>query len=681
MVAGLNTRDQSTLDLVKKRVDITGLRLERSVQEQVWIKNMAYFHGKDYFYLDEGRIYDASNDIPEHRILYRVNLCRTAAVRAAAKILNVRPQFRAAPASGSIRDRNIAETSEHVFRHIADLNEWEARTLLVGTMWAEVCGSAFYKLAFDPEMGEKDRYYWDNKSAKQVVPERLLTTAETNEKDRDLLFEDIAKGDVRIDVESAFAVFHDWSARSGGVKDCQWIATRKWVDRERVAEMYGIDESDLAAENASQGLTNFEEAIAFMSSNMSSSPYQFWTPEEKRGARCRVVEMFQRPSHPYPKGRWIVYAGGRIIRDKKNPYVGDRSTLAHLPLVKQDWTPCPGRWWGSSLIEDLTSPQHNLNQARSALLEFLRVFGRPQTYIYSDSGLDPKEMTIDPGGVYVIKSTSRPPVHAPVPNIPSPVAEVGNLMQGDFNVIASQSDIEGNKLPAQLRSGEALRQMIEYRDMALSVSANEAVSATRNVGRVGLTLAQMFYTQRRTIAYLNPSSNDFEWIDFSGADLTNNLIVVGQPSIFHTAEGQRAEILDATQAGLFDPVNNPDDKDYLLSSLHYNDSDQGMTAKLQAQKNQEWEIRQMIATPGKWGPQGYPAQPWEDHAREIRTLVNYMYSQEFKRLPRKAQVDILLHYHSHMRFQQQQQMQALQMQMAVAGTPQPKGRVSQPAPR
>lgn len=673
-----STTEEETLDLLKKRVDPQGIRMERMRQEEGDLKNMAYFSGQQYFYLSDGRIWDAVGDIPEHKVLYQVNLVRSAVLRATAKVTGVHARFKAAPKTPSMRHRNIAETSERVFDHLLRVNEWDYRLHLLGTMWAAICGSAFYKIVFDPQAGDADRFYIDSKETRNPIPPEMLSAAQMREKEKRGEFEDYAPGDIRISVENPFAVYHDWTSRDKSIEGCQWVAFKHYLDRQVLADRYGIPIEEIQAAPPTAGLTNYEEAIAFMGKAMGGSPLSWATPEDKRGERALHVEMWQRPSRQYPKGRRIVQVGNRIIVDGDNPHAGDRSGISHLPVVKQDWTPHPGRFRGSSLVEDLTSPQNNLNESRSCVLEFLKVFGRPNTYIRSDSGLDPKQVTTEPGACYAISPHSGPPIFSPTPQLPPDVTNIGMLCQQDLLSIASQSEIDGTKLPAQLRSGAAIEQMNQMRDLALSVSQMEAVRATRDVGRIGLTLGQMFYDEPRAARFLE-ADDQWHWLDFSGADLSNDIIIVGDPSSLETAAGKRQELLDAIQIGAVDPIQNPEDRELVLAAMHFNESGVLINSKLKARKNQEREIREMIADPAKYLPGGYPVADFEEHAIEYRVCVDFLYDPMFRALDPMTKSLIAQHASLHKQEMMKQQLAEMQMIAATKGSPGAKGRASQPA--
>lgn len=668
-----------TIDMLKRRVDPHGIRAERYAMEERAMTNILYFSGQQHFYITEGRVYDATANVPEHRVLYKVNLVRSSLLRAAAKILNVNAEFKAVPETDSIRHRNIAEISGRVFDHIRDKNDWRDSVHLLGTMWAALCGSGFYKVWWDTQLGEPLRKYKDPNTKQDIAP-ALLTDEERKLFDQAGEFEDFYTGDVRIDVQSLFSTFWDWTSRDRSVAGCQWMAERHYYDIALVAERFGIDEKDLQPEEMNAGLLQYEEAIAYMANNSGIAPFNYASPQDKRGTRCSYVEMWERPSRAHKKGRRVVAAGGRVLIDGDNPYAGDRTGVAHLPYIKQDWTPHPGRFIGSSLVEDLTNPQHHLNSSRGCMLEFLRVFGRPATYVFEGSGLDGKDQTIDPGGVYVVSRMGKKPEVGATPQLPSEVANIGALCESDLLSLASQSEVEGSKLPGQMRSGAALRTMQEQRDIALTVSSSQAIRAARDVGRGALALGQMFYTRERTVRYLG-DDNQWTYVDFSAADLTNDLVVVGQPSIVDTENSRRAEILDSVQAGGLNPRENPEDRELFLAAMQFASPGIAVNARLAARKNQETEITAMIADPTKFvglDRGTYPVMDWQEHGEEIAVLKVFMYGQTFANLDPITKSVIAAHFAWHNEMQQAAQQKQLELMEAVKGMPAAKGRASMP---
>ncbi len=678
----INNSEGELIQMIDKRVGLHESRLERLALEESWISNVAFWSGKQRFFFEQGRLYDAALDNPDEAVQYKVNLVRSRVLAACAKVLAVNAKFRVRPPTGTSRDRELAQLSEKVFDHIREVTDFEWH-LMMATMWKAVCGSSFLKIQWDPMKGDPDRFYLSDPQSRRVIPEQMLTPAMKAEKDQSNLFEDYAPGDISVSVLSPFAAFQDTSSRDSQMAGCQWFAEKHYVDIDRIAERFGMDPKDIQPMEADAGLRNYEEAIAFMSNGSGLSLVDWAQPEDKRGKRTQYVELWQRPSKQYPKGMRVVYAGGRILNLNRaggldNPYAADRTGWAHIPYVKDDWCPHPGRFWGASLVEDLIGPQYYLNASRTVMMQFMETFGLPNTYVGDQAGIDTDNMPVGGGRIYQVNEVSSFKVqHGPPPQIPPDVARFMDVCEADLNKAAAQSEINADGLPGQLRSGSAVRAINEERFITLTVPGKSTLRTVRDAGKIALALGKMYYGEKRLMRYLG---EDNEWVveEFNGADLRNDFVIVGNPSVADTVASGREEMLDALQAGAFNPQFDEQTRALILKGLHYNTSDEFIKRTLQAERNQEREIQEMIKDPLKYGDEGYPVMEWEDHAKESAVIIAYMYTPEFKRLPVQTQALITDHWKKHQMFIQQAQMQAMQMAEAMKGIPGQKGQASQP---
>lgn len=671
-------------ELIEKRVGYHNLRPERYYLEELWLIEMAYWSGKQRIFFEEGRFWDAVIDTSPEDVSYQINLIRSRVMNAVAMILDVNPQFRVKPVTGSARDRELAKLSDKVFDHLRNTTDFQY-TLFLSTLWKAICGTSFIKVSWDPTLGEPERYYMKDKRTQAVIPEWLLSQDMRAQKDLVGEFEDYKTGDLRATCVSPFSVYCDSSARDGGILDAKWLAERHWMDIDTIAERWDVDPGDLQPMEHDQGLRNYEESIAFMSKG--TGLYPMWTPRppDKQSKRTLYVEMWERPTRQYPRGRRIVYAGGKILNKDRaggldNPYAGDRTGWAHIPYIKDDWAPHPGRFWGASLVEDMLAPQFYLNIARSQSMKFMLTFGLPNTFVGDQAGLDTDNMAAGGGKIYKVNEVSSFKVqHGPTPQMPPDIALFGSTCESDLNKVAAQSEIEGSSLPGQLRSGSAVRQINEERFRPLSVPAKATVRTTRDCGRTMLAIGKLYYGKNRLMRYLG---EDNEWVvdSFDGANLVTDIEIIGEPSVMDTLSAERAEMLDAIQAGAFNPQLDEESRMLILKGLHYNTSDEFIRRKLQAERNQEREIQEMIADPLRYGDQGYPVMEWEDHVTEAASCIAYMYTPEFKRLDPQVQAVITHHWKQHQMFIQQALQAQMQMQAAMKGTPGQKGQASQPTP-
>lgn len=690
MVKKPNSRDLDAKALVWRRVDPTGRRPGRMSLEFGWIRNYLYFNNNAQWFPLNGRIVQTSEFFGQEDADsgYSVNKLRQAIQRCAAKLLDINPQFRAIPDGDTIQHRNAARMSERVFEHLRRLTD-DDENMLDATIDSAVCGSGFFRLAWDAMSGKPDRYYKSPEPGKWM-PGVVLTPEQRTMLEDNGDYEDRSPGEVTCSTVSPFAFFHDWSARRGGIKSCAWVAERTYYDRDEIAARWGVDAEDLTPDEETHGATNLEEAVAMMGGVGASTMYGYTPPEDKVGERCLYVDMWERPSPLQRDGRRIVYAGGRILYDGPNPFAWDETGVLHLPYVKQDWGRAPGRFHGYSLAEDMISGAYNLNRIRSKKLDFVETHGFPATFIANNSGIDPQEMFVEAGRIYQVPQTHLASMKfTPPPAMPKEITEIGIDIERDLATTAANSEIEGSKLPGQMRSGDAMEAVARERDLPLNIPARSMLNATQARGTAMLLLAQHYYTQMRTARLIGENGEAMS-ISFRGADLIADLRIVGEPGVMDTTQAERARVLDMVQLGVFDTVNNPQDKRLVLKATLSNSDAELVRSHLQAEWKEERIIERIVADPVKWaqprmdpssGEQtsGFPVMDWEDHDIAAEVLVRFMYTNAFESLDPIAQSLIAMRWSQHTQFIQQAQMQQMQMLELAKGAPGQKGKASQPA--
>jgi hypothetical protein len=663
-------------DMVKKRVDPKGVRAERYAMEESWLRAMAFFSGKQNWGFDGGgRLVDRDpldDEQYDLEIDYKVNELRKNIMRAVSMVLATNVKFDVLPQSDSIKHRHIAKVTKQVFQHLRSITGYDDQLSLSASMWAAICGSSFVKVWWDSLAGEADRFYISNKKTREIEPRALWDADLRLDLERQGMFEDYHQGDVRGDILSPFAAYHDWSARDGGIKACQWFAEKHWVDKDIAAERLEMDADDLPADAESQGVRNYEDAIAFMSATDNMGPYNYLEPIDKRGQRVMWVDMWQRPNRQYPRGLRIIHCGGSVRRVTENPNIADKSGLLHIPFIKQDWAPHPGRFWGFSLAEDMTGLQWHLNRARTSQATFLHIFGNPPTFVGSNSGIDPRQVSVRPGRTYMKDENSSGIEFGPTPHLPAEIFAFGDVVSSDLRSIASQSDMDASKLPGQVRSGAGMEAIARERHIALSIPAKQWAIATRDFGKMGLKLMQMHYDEPRLATYVGEDGS-LAVKKFLGADLSTDLVIVGEPSITDTRESRRAEVLDAVQVGALQPAMNPEDRILFLKAMHYDTSDAAISPILAADTREEILIEHIKAN-----PQYFPVMDWENHEEGAAAIQRYMQSEEFETLDSKTQAAIAVRWKEHTQHIQSAVMNQLQMQALTKGAPGQKGAASQP---
>jgi hypothetical protein len=243
-------------------------------------------------------------------------------------------------------------------------------------------------------------------------------------------------------------------------------------------------------------------------------------------------------------------------------------------------------------------------------------------------------------------------------------------------------------MPGQIRSGSGVRAINESMTKGLTIPAQMSVDTICEFGNVGLSIAKLKYspTKQRLYRYMG-DSNEWAVQAFTGMDIVNDIVVVGEVDIADSIAGQREFVMDMVATGIFDPSVPPDLRAMIFKSLKYKTADGFIAEQTQAEDNEDREIQEMIADPLKYGELGYPVMPWENHAVAIKALVRFMYSNDFRNLDKQGEVGlrakavITMHWSQHAQMLAEQQAQEAAMQQAIGGGKEQKGQASKAKPQ
>lgn len=673
------------IQMIQKRVGTSERTQGRLAREDQWLTLRLFWENRSDCDIVNGRVYSTwGQSLDPDEVRYKCNLIRARGDTAVAKVLAVDADLQARPPTEKKRDRDAALVTNKIFGHVQQVVDWPMMRLL-GTTGAMIYGSQVYEIDWDPNIGEPDRYYLIERGVKARVPPVMLSEEQRQAKEDAGLFEDMPPGDITLNLVSPFAFHWDSSSRDKGIAGAQWCATRLFADTERVAEAFNCAERDVPVVEADSGLNNYEEALAFMDGPYGSVLFDQGRPEDKRGKRTLLITMWQRPSKLHPKGLRVVMAGNgsnaKIMNpgSTNNPWAVDRSRHAHLPFVLQHWKPRPGNFWGVGAVEDALQPQYYMNKMRSAKIDFALVHGQPATYVDSKSGLDSNAMTTKVGRIYRLNGNAPPPTIGPIPQQPREVMDVSMQTQSDLDAVMSQSEVSGAKLPGQIRSGTGIRALNQERFQGLTIPAQMFVRATAQVGNVALSIGKLKYREPRIMRYLG---SDDAWAvrSFTHMDIVNDIIVTGEPDISDSIAGQKEEVQDWVQSGLFNPQMPQSTQAMIFEAIKFKGAQRILAAMTSSRDHQDREIQEILADPMKYGDKPYPIMPYENHELEMEVCVAFLLSADAEALKsdqigRAALAQITAHWELHSQALAQQRAQQLAMMEAAKGQP---GQASQP---
>jgi len=199
----------------------------------------------------------------------------------------------------------------------------------------------------------------------------------------------------------------------------------------------------------------------------------------------------------YPGGRHIVVADNRIILDEKNPY-----THGRFPFVEQHCYRVPGRFWSKGVVQDLISPQDEVNKTLSHLIDNRNLMGNAQFLYTKKSGLDPKKITAEPGlGIPVTELSDFQRLQPP--SLPQYIADIFGLLQGSMERISNVPAVAQGVQQRQM-SGVAIETLLNTVNVTTAFMIGNMDQTMKRLAQMWLALLQQYNEEDRKVVMTDP---------------------------------------------------------------------------------------------------------------------------------------------------------------------------------
>lgn len=461
-------------------------RLRQQFEPQ-WYVDLAFYTGRQWVTFDGYMLADiVLDDLGEQVIDNRIQpIVRTEI----AKMTKTRPVFIGVPKSGDDSDRAAARLAESLLEY-----QWKhlgmLRKLRAALLWSRVCGAGFLKVTWDSEMGDGTDILVDaaGKPIKDsygapMRPDRLEALPEGYAEQNGISSRRVAMGDLRVDVRTPFEMYVDPLCGEDGLDDAEWIIEEAVYSKRYVYEHYPLA-AKMAIEPDSDSIAGIAESRMPGVVNAAGG--------EPQGICLR--EYWCRPTASEPKGRHIVWTkNGQVLLDEDNPY-------PWLPYVMFRGVPVPGRFWPSSVTEQLISPQTELNKRKSQIAENAQRVGNPPLMKSSiNADFDWQGL---PGEVLDFQDTGSPgaiPQFLNVPEVPGYIREDIDRIEQSIREISGQHEVTSGAVPAGVTAASAINLLQEADDTRLGPDIADMENALAGLGQRIVYLIARFYTDQRVI--------------------------------------------------------------------------------------------------------------------------------------------------------------------------------------
>ena len=640
---------------IRRRWDPDGAEANHFAFQRQWWANIAMYSGHQWSEWNPDFSQFGRPKAPFWRVRYIANLIMPMVMSTLARVGSDPAPLRVAPRKPDVKSRSAALLGDRLLQFFNEHLESDEKRM-EALLWALVCGSGFMKQVYNPEAGERQTENINGEEKLVRVGDIELEVANpfqmhvpqhvTKFRHFPWIIQDTAR--------TLEYVWEHWPDKAPYVVP-QPMGSRPYFFEERIQDLVGI-----------RGFAGSQDVESDPNMVYVS---EFWSKPCRGPGRDGKIKN-------YPNGMRGVIAGGVVLEVGDNPYV---ELGIGLPFVDYHWIPIPGRFWGMSLVEQLTPPQREYNRGRSQLQEHKNLMRGGKWLLPKGHGIPSTSITSEPGEIVEYNPTLPKPEMITPPPLPNDIMEDITSCKMEMQDIAAQQDVSQAKAPGSIRSGLAV-QLLQQQDMArMTVPQRQIWHSDKRLANHRLLIVQKKFRRSRVIAISSPS-HEWHFDEFMGSDLRGHTDVrlVLDPGLPQSGVARRQEILDYVQLGVLDP-QNPDHQGVMFKSLELGDVQGYVYERVLDETRAEQENGLMLEAPTtEAGILIPPVDDFDDHATHVRVHRRMILSPEFMKMEPAHQDSVKAHLTQHIMALQMAAMAQQEKVEASKGAPGEKGEASQP---
>ena len=608
-------KDKFTEDIEKKIVndileDFKNRQYERKNYETTWQLNMNFLVGNQYCYINgvNDIVDDAKQYFWQEREVFN-HIAPIVDLRV-SKLSKIKPVLTVIPFSDEPNDISCAKVSKNLLKSVSyDINL--SKLISEATLWSEICGTAFYKIGWNPKKG------------------RVIGKNE--------LGQNLTEGEVEISVISPYEIYPD-SSYVNKIEDLRSIIHAKAYPAETVKDMYGIELQGTTMETINLNNIFNMGGLGYNSSSVGIA-------RKNAHNQVLVIEKYERPSVDYPNGKLTIVAGDKLVYVGELPYINMVNLERGFPFVKQCSISIPNSFWGVSIIERLIPVQRAFNAVKNRKHEFLNRISLGVLTV-EDGSVDIENLEeegLSPGKVLVYRQGSTTPKMLASEAIPSSFEKEEELLLDEFVNISGVSDLlTTTSIQAGNISGVALQLLIEQDESRLVSTEDDIKRSIKEIGRQILRLYKQFAVLPHTSRLVN-ENGEIEMFYWNNSQINSEDVVFEtENELTQTLAQKRSMILEILNAGLFHDENgvmhNSTRQKVLeqfgfgtwsnsqdLQSLHVKQADkENYTLLKNAELNSPCEI--------------------DDHEVHVNQHISFLLGNDFEKMGNETQREVMLNH-------------------------------------
>lgn len=502
--------DKKSAD-IKERLAAIGMswfrdcQQQRLRQERQWYLNLSFFYGNQHVKFRQvqnsgsGAFDLYVPNAPYYRVRITVNQVRRVIRKEISRLTAQKPNAFVVPASSEDADVFAAQAGEQIWDSLWRRLKFN-KTLRETVFWQTVCGNGFIKSYWDPAKLDVDSGTYGDIVIQSVSPFHIFVP--------DIMCTEL---------EDQPYIIH------AVVKTNSWIKQNFGIDV-KSSKLDSVDEGQQAAMGVNRNDTKKDSST--------------------------ILEIWVKPNYlpELPQGGMFTLVEEQVVQGVEGwPY-----EHGQYPFSKFD-SIITGKFYTTSIIEDLIPLQKELNRTRSQLIEAKNRMAKPQL-VAEKGAVNPEKITSEPGLVIEYKVGFQPPQPLPLQGLPSYVTEEIDRLYTDISDLSGQHEVSNGSTPPGVTAATAISFLQEQDESLIATSYTSIEEAIEKIASQSLSYVGMYWDEDRTVKIVGLEGS-FDVQTFKSADLRGNTdIRVESGSALPTSRAaKQAFIMDLMKMGFIDP--------------------------------------------------------------------------------------------------------------------------------
>lgn len=406
-----------------------------------------------------------------------------------SKLAKIKPKMQVLPATNEEEDLYTAKVGKKILDSVSNKMNLSAK-INQATKWSEICGTSFYKISWNSNLGQVVALEEDGKKIKT--------------------------GDVDISVCSPFEIYPD-SATHESLQECQSLIHARAYTVDEIKQTYGVD-----VEGKDINVYSLDGTSVSLG-GLGYSGLATKLIETTRKNSAIVLEKYVKPCEKFPDGRLIIVAGDKLVYDGGLPYLNGIDGKREFPFVRQICNEEVGNFWGVSMISRLIPIQRAYNAVKNRKHEYINRLTLGVLAV-EDGSVDIdnlEEEGLAPGKILVYRQGSSAPKFLGGENVPSDFEKEEEKLLKEFNSLSGTSEIGSMENVSASLSGVALELLIDENETRLKFTTDSMKSAIKTMAKHILRLYKQFATFPRLIKIVGDDGT-LDVFYFKGNDISSD---------------------------------------------------------------------------------------------------------------------------------------------------------------